>query len=57
MCKCADYPFSGKPSYNKRIFIDVNGIIKIDEIVSQRLTKYRPRGCHQTNANEEVCDP
>jgi hypothetical protein len=32
-------------------------IIKIDEIVSQRLTEYGPGDCHQTNANEEVCDP
>ena len=57
MRECADYPFSGKPSYDERIFIDVNVIIKIDEIVSQRLTEYGPGGCYQTNGNEEVCDP
>ncbi len=57
MRECADYPFSGKPSYDERIFIDINVIIKIDEIVSQRLTEYGPGGCYQTNANEEVCDP
>ena len=56
MRECADYPFSGKPSYDERIFIDVNVIIKIDEIVSQSLTEYGPGGCHQTNANEEAYD-
>jgi hypothetical protein len=46
MRECVDYPFSGKSSYDERIFIDVNVIIKIDEIVSQRLTEYGPGGCH-----------
>jgi hypothetical protein len=46
----ADYPFSGKSSYDERIFIDVNVIVKINEIVSQRLTEYGPRDCHQTKA-------
>ena len=57
MRECADYPFSRKPSYDERIIIDVNVIIKIDEIVSQRLTEYGPGDCHQTKADEEVCDP
>ena len=57
MRKCIDYPFSGEPSYDERIFIDVNVIIKIDEIMSQRLTEYGPGDCHQTKADEEVGDP
>jgi hypothetical protein len=56
MRECADYPFSGKSSYNKRIFIDVNVIIKIDEIVCLRLAEYGPGDCHQTKADEEVHD-
>ena len=56
MRECADYPFNGKSSYDERIFIDVNVVIKIDEIVSQRLTEYNPGGCHQTKADEQVCD-
>ena len=46
MRECADYPFSGKPSCDERIIIDVNVIIEIDEIVSQRLTEYGPRDYH-----------
>ena len=46
MRECVDYPFSGKSSYDEWIFIDVNVIIKIDEIVSQRLTEYGPGDCH-----------
>ena len=57
MRECVDYPFSGKSSYDERIFIDVDVIIKIDEIMSQRLTEYGPRDCHQTKADEEVGDP
>jgi hypothetical protein len=53
----ADYPFCGKPSYDERIIIDINVIIKIDEIVGQRLTEYGPGDCCQTKADEEVCDP
>ena len=53
----ADYPFSGKPSYDERIIIDINVIIKIDEIVSQRLTEYGPRDCYQTKTDEKACDP
>ena len=34
MCESADDSFSGKAFYDQRIFIDVNVIIKIDEIVS-----------------------
>ena len=55
--ECANYSFSGKSSYDERIFVDVNVIIKIDEIVRQGLTKYGPGDCHQTNADEEVSDP
>src|SRR4030095_15030428 len=40
-----------------RIFIDVNVIIKIDEIVSQRLAEYSPGDCHQNKADEEIGDP
>src|SRR5438067_2169712 len=40
MCEYADYPFRGKSSYDERIFIDVNVIIKIDEIVTQRLAEH-----------------
>ena len=57
MRECIDYPFSGEPSYDERIFIDVNVIIKIDETVSQRLTEYGPGDCHQTKTDEEVGDP
>ena len=57
MCECADYPFRGKSSYDERIFIDVNVIIKIDEIVSQRLTEYNPGDCDQTKADEKDGDP
>jgi hypothetical protein len=57
MRECGDYPFSGKSSYDDRIFIDVNVIIKIDEIMSQRLTEYGPGACYQTKADEEVGDP
>ena len=57
MRECVDYPFSGKSSYDERIFIDVDVIIKIDEIMTQRLTEYGPRDCHQTKADEEVGDP
>jgi hypothetical protein len=32
-------------------------IIKIDEIVSQRLTEYGPGDGHQTKEDEKVCDP
>ena len=46
MRECADYPFSGKPSCDERIIIDIHVIIKIDEIVSQRLTEYGPGDCH-----------
>jgi hypothetical protein len=52
----ADYPFSGKSSYDERIFIDVNVIIKIDEIVGQRSTEYGPGDRHETKAHEEVGD-
>ena len=55
--KCADYPFSGNPFYDERIFIDVKVIIKIDEIMSQRLTEYGPGDCYQTKTDEKVCDP
>ena len=55
--ECADYPFSGNPLYDERIFIDVKVIIKIDEIVSQRSTEYGPGDCYQTKADEKVCDP
>ena len=55
--ECADYSFSGKPFYNQRIFVDVNVIIKIDEIVRQRLTEYGPRDCYQTKTDEKACDP
>ena len=57
MCECADYPFHGKSSYDERIFIDVNVIIKIDEIVTQRLAEHGPGDCHQNKADEEVGDP
>jgi hypothetical protein len=57
MRECADCPFSGNPSYDERILIDVNVIIKIDEIVSQRLTEYGAGGCHQAKAHEKVGDP
>ena len=57
MRECVDYPVSGKPSYDERIIIDINVIIKIDEIVSQRLAEYGPDDCNQTKADEEVCDP
>ena len=57
MRECVDCPFSGKPSYDERIFIDVNVIIKIDEIVSQRLAEYSPGDCHQNKADEEAGDP
>jgi hypothetical protein len=57
MRECTHYPFRGKPSYDERIIIDINVIIEIDEIVSQRLTEYGPGDCHQTKADEEVCDP
>ena len=55
--ECADYPFSGKPSYDERIIIDINVIIKIDEIVSQRLAEYSPGDCHQNKPDEEAGDP
>ena len=55
--ECVDYPFSGKPSYDERIIININVVIKIDEIVSQSLTEYGPGDCCQTKADEEVCDP
>jgi hypothetical protein len=32
-------------------------IIKIDEIVRQRLTEYGPRDCYQTKTDEKACDP
>lgn len=57
MSKGADYAFSGKSSYDERIFVDVNVIIKIDKIVSQRLAEYCPGDCHQPKANEDVDDP
>jgi hypothetical protein len=52
-----DYPFCGKSSNNERIFVDVNVIIEIDEIVSQCLTEYGPGDCHETKADEEVGEP
>jgi hypothetical protein len=52
----ADYAFSGKPFYDQWIFIHVNVIIKIDKVVSQRLTEYGPGDCHQADANEKDRD-
>ena len=52
--ECADYPFSGEPSYDERIFINVNVIIEVDEIVSQRLTEYGPGDCQQPKADKKV---
>ena len=57
MCERADYPFSGKSSYDQRIFVNVDVIVEVDEIVSQRLTEYDPRNRHETKADEEVGDP
>src|ERR1051325_9315626 len=51
-----DYPFGGKSSYDQRIFVNVNVIVEVDEIVSQRLTEYGPRNRHETKADEEVDD-
>ena len=53
----ADYPFSGKPFYDQWIFVNVNVIIKVDEIVSQSLAEYGPGDCQQPNADEEVGEP
>jgi hypothetical protein len=57
MCKRADYRFSGKSSNDEWILVDVNVIIEIDEIVSQRLTEYGPGDCHETKTDEEVGEP
>src|SRR5215467_10462735 len=57
MRKRLDYPFGGKSSYYERVFIDVNVIIKIDEIMSQRLTEYSQGDCHEAKAYEEIGDP
>src|SRR5262249_495418 len=57
MRKRVDYPFGGKSSYYERVFIDVNVVIKIDEIVSQRLTEYSQGDCHQAKAYDEIGDP
>jgi len=51
MRESADYSFSGKASYNQRVFVDVNVIIKIDEIVPQSLTKNEPGDCNQSEAD------
>src|ERR1043166_5020469 len=52
-----DYPLGGKPSNDERIFIDVHVVIKIDEIVSDRLAEHGPGDCHQTKADNQVGDP
>ena len=49
--ECVNYSFSGKSSYDERIFVDVNVIIKIDEIVPQSLTKNEPSDCNQSEAD------
>src|ERR1051325_3785663 len=53
----SDHPLGGKPFNDERIFVDVNVIIKIDEVVSQRLAKYSPGVCHQTKTDNKVGDP
>src|SRR5262245_1537099 len=57
MRKRVDYPFSRKSSYYRRVFVDVNVVIKIDEIVSQRLTEYSQGDCHEAKAYDEIGDP
>src|SRR5262249_48762863 len=57
MRKRLDYPFGGKSSYYERVFIDVNVIIKIDEIMSQCLTEYTQGDCHEAKAYQEIGDP
>ena len=57
MAERADYAVRGNSSCHERIFVNVNVIVEVDEIVSQRLTEYGRGDCHQRNGDEEVGDP
>ena len=46
LSKRGGYSLSGKSSYDERVFVDVNVIIKIDEIVRKRLTEYGQSDCY-----------
>jgi hypothetical protein len=47
----ADAQSTGYP----RIFIDVTRVIIVNEVVSERLTKNKPRKRCNTEANADIC--
>jgi hypothetical protein len=50
----ANYPFSGQSFNHERIFVHVNVIIKIDEVVAQSLAEYCPGNRYQTAADDKI---
>jgi hypothetical protein len=50
--KCSDQAIDGKASRDKGIFVNVDVVIKIDEVVPKCLAKNQPRDCNQAEANQ-----
>ena len=51
MCKCIDEAIGCEALCDLRVFIHVQVIVKIDEIVPQSLPKNEPSDCNQSEAD------
>ncbi len=56
MGKCTDEPIDCEASRDLRILVNVYVIVKIDEVVPERLTKNQPSDRDQ-NKTRERCEP
>ena len=51
MGKRSNHAIEREALYDARIFININVVIEIDEIISERLPKNQPDDCDQTETD------